>query len=118
MRSHPQRHVLLSCIGGGSDPATREIAPPWSDGNSRQDAELQLAPGDTLILCTDGLSGLVEEATIQSICTIEKKQATELAAQLVEAALAAGGTDNVTVAVVRVTGTTGNQHLVNEVSLS
>ncbi|MCS6970609.1 MAG: protein phosphatase 2C domain-containing protein [Planctomycetota bacterium] len=59
-----------------------------------------LAPGDTYLLCTDGLHDLVREAEmlriVQGASTLERA-----CVELVELALHRGGHDNVTVALVR-----------------
>jgi serine/threonine protein phosphatase PrpC len=61
---------------------------------------LSLTPGDRLVLCTDGLSGLVTDETIGAIGgSDDAETACDL---LVTAALEAGGYDNVTVVLVEV----------------
>lgn len=63
---------------------------------------IDLAPGDSLMLCTDGLTKHVSDDRIASaLAETESAQATS--EKLVRAALDAGGTDNVTVVVVRTT---------------
>lgn len=62
--------------------------------------EETLAEGDALILCTDGLSGLVDEAEILHV--VETYQPEESVQQLIARANAAGGPDNITAIVVRV----------------
>lgn len=73
-------------------------------GTASAQAEVQqveLAPGDLLVACTDGLWEPVPEAELLAICAVRPL---ELACQrLVEAALAHGGSDNITVAMVAVT---------------
>lgn len=70
-------------------------------GTASAQAEVQqsvLAPGDLLVVCTDGLWEPVPEAELLEICA-----ALPLAAacrRLVEVALAHGGSDNITVAMV------------------
>lgn len=60
-----------------------------------------IQPGDVYVLCSDGLCGLVDDAKIQAC--LEREKDPELACQaLIDAANTAGGTDNVTVIVVRV----------------
>lgn len=60
---------------------------------------VSLAPGDILLLCTDGLySELKEKAIIRHLCHGEFPMAAQ---RLVMAAVEAGGRDNVTVAAVR-----------------
>ena len=59
----------------------------------------RLEPDDVFLLCSDGLTGMVDDATIAAILTGAEPRAA--ADRLVEAALAAGGHDNVSAIVVR-----------------
>lgn len=64
---------------------------------------MKLEVGDTLLICSDGLNGLVEDNAIHAAML---KQSLQGAARvLVGRALENGGSDNVTVALVRVTET-------------
>jgi PPM family protein phosphatase len=84
-RSHPMRHVLTSVIGA-REPARPEVL------------TRAVQPGDILVLATDGLHNVVDD---ESIGRLVRGCGSEAAAQaLVEAALARGTTDNVTVVVV------------------
>ena len=58
-------------------------------------APIELQPGDTYLLCSDGLHGMLED---EEIFDLAKRAARPepVVAQLVEAANEAGGTDNVT----------------------
>ncbi|HOV61360.1 MAG TPA: protein phosphatase 2C domain-containing protein [Candidatus Hydrogenedentes bacterium] len=60
-----------------------------------------VAPGDILILCSDGLVNMVNEREIVRIAC-QPLPAKEIAIQLVDAANAAGGRDNITVIVAQV----------------
>lgn len=61
---------------------------------------IDLAPGDSLMLCTDGLTKHISDDEIaRALATSESAEATSR--KLMRDALAAGGTDNVTVIVVR-----------------
>ncbi len=82
------RHVLTAAVGS-LDAAT-----------SPQVQRIHLNAGDVLLLCTDGLSDLVEEETIKTVLA-EQKPAHRACHDLVDLALAAGGKDNVTVVVAR-----------------
>ena len=63
---------------------------------------IDLAPGDSLLLCTDGLTKHVSDDEIaRALAQSESAEATSR--KLVSDALAAGGTDNVTVLVMRTT---------------
>lgn len=60
---------------------------------------LQLQMGDTLVICSDGLSNMVSDEDINIF--LGSDTVAQAARQLVDSALAAGGLDNVTVIVVR-----------------
>ncbi len=81
-------NVLLQAMG--TAPA---IVPELSEG-------IVLALGDVLILCTDGLHGLVRDDKIAEIAAQHAPH--EACQKLVRAALLAGGHDNVSVGVFRV----------------
>lgn len=68
---------------------------------------LHLVAGDALVLCSDGLSDLVESPEILQI--VGSAPAAQAAGQLVDLANARGGHDNVTVAIVRAREATAAQ---------
>jgi len=55
MSTHPYRHKVYSCLGGDT--------PPKIDLSDRQ----ELAEGDTILLCTDGVWGAVPDEQIKQI---------------------------------------------------
>lgn len=63
--------------------------------------QVGLEPGDTFLLATDGLHGVVQDAAIAAVLRGEPDLA-KAAAQLVARANGSGGPDNVTVVLVRV----------------
>lgn len=63
--------------------------------------ELAIAPGDRLLLCSDGLTTMVRDPAIAEILASEDDRQ-RAADELVEAANLAGGADNITVLVVDV----------------
>jgi protein phosphatase len=65
--------------------------------------ELQAAPGDIFLLCSDGLTGEVSDSFIESTLALELPLE-ELCTHLVEAANRAGGHDNITCMLVRAEG--------------
>lgn len=86
---HPQRHILTAALGSG-----REITPHFPDH------PVLLLEGDTLVLCTDGLWGVVGDRDLASAAqTIPPAEA---CAKLVKLALERGGPDNITVQVLRI----------------
>jgi len=63
---------------------------------------VELAPGDRLLLCSDGLSGMLQPDDIAA--TLRREGDPQRAAtQLIDAANTAGGEDNITVVVIAVT---------------
>ncbi len=87
-KTHPQRSVITRALG--------------SDPNTLPDIyEMTVEDGDRLLLCSDGLSGMVDDDLLEStLVRISNPQ--KCANALVEEALAAGGHDNVTAIVVDV----------------
>jgi protein phosphatase len=86
-RRHPWRNVVTRAISGGADPEVDVI-------------ELTLEPGDRLLLCSDGLSGVVAP---EEMGRIASSQGLEEACQaLIEAANAAGGPDNITAVLIAI----------------
>jgi serine/threonine protein phosphatase PrpC len=86
--SHPQRHILTAALGAGIT-----VTPD----SPQQPVSLQSA--DVLVLCTDGLWGLLSEQEIQA--TVSAKNSEEVCHALVETARKRGGPDNITVQVLR-----------------
>lgn len=84
---HEKRNVIYRSLGTGPEVEVDVF-------------EEAVAEGDALILCTDGLSGLVDEAEMLNI--VETYQPEESVRQLIARANAAGGPDNITAIVVRV----------------
>jgi protein phosphatase len=63
-------------------------------------APIEVLPGDTFLLCSDGLHGLVEDPEIGRLVR-EAGSPESAVAKLIEAANQAGGTDNVTCMLAR-----------------
>jgi protein phosphatase len=78
--------LLWNFVGGSSDELTVEVY------------RAELALGDTLLLCTDGLTRHVPDAQLANLLAADTPSA-ETCRRLVEAANDAGGSDNVTVVV-------------------
>jgi protein phosphatase len=81
-------HALTRCLGGGGDACEPDIQ------------QLTLQDGDQLLLCTDGLTNMVDDDSIASILGTATSARTACQA-LVDAALTNGGKDNVTVVLAR-----------------
>jgi PPM family protein phosphatase len=81
-RTHPMRHRLTAYVGmeGKVTPEVKQIT---------------LRVFDRLLLCTDGLTGMLPENEIQKVLNEEKNQKLSLE-KLIAQANAAGGYDNIT----------------------
>jgi PPM family protein phosphatase len=84
---HPMRHVLTNVLGAREDTEV-EIG------------ERPLAPGEQLLLCSDGLYGGLDDASMQILLGGPGKL-DELGERLVATSLERGGTDNITAVLVR-----------------
>ncbi|MGP9489351.1 PP2C family protein-serine/threonine phosphatase [Glutamicibacter sp. 287] len=93
-RSHPHRNLITRALGAGAD--------------SQPDLTvLQPRIGDRYLLCSDGLSGELTEMNIQELLINhpDRQEATQV---LTQAALEAGGRDNIAVVVIDVLPDTGS----------
>jgi serine/threonine protein phosphatase PrpC len=85
VNTHPQRHLLTRSLGLGPVAVDTE--------------EIDLQAGDRLLFCSDGLTSMLTDREITTILD----SGSDLEAtvwMLIEAANAAGGIDNITVAIV------------------
>lgn len=86
-RGHAMRHVILRAVG------------------NKEPIELDLIkgkglPGDIFLLCSDGLTDMVDDVAIRN-CLTQGENLQALVDQLIELAKAAGGKDNITVVLVK-----------------
>jgi protein phosphatase len=87
---HPERHVVTRALGAPGTPRPDLFVVPLVD-----------AP--RLLLCTDGINGMIDDATIATVLR-DLDDPEEAARRLVDEALEAGGRDNATAVVVDVVG--------------
>lgn len=81
-QSHPRRHMLTRALG--------------FEGEVKVDTKsMTLKQGDLILLCTDGLTNLVEEQEIKEVLLANRELQASLQ-QLVELSLKRGGNDNIT----------------------
>ena len=86
---HPQKNLITRALGADAEVEADNMILP-------------VEAGDRLLLCSDGLSDMIREDRIREILRDHPGEPEPPARGLVAAALAAGGTDNVTVVVVDV----------------
>ncbi len=85
--THPERHILTKGLGMGVD-----MKPELT--------ETPVTPHDLIVLCSDGLTKMLEDAAIASVLSLANGDPHRACHDLVEQALSRGGEDNVTVIVV------------------
>lgn len=89
-RRHPRRNVITRALG--------------AQGDVRADFRyIPVALHDRVLICSDGLTGELTDEQITTIL-LEQHDPERAAGHLVDAAIQAGGRDNITVVVVDVTG--------------
>ena len=89
--THPKKNIILKALGIQAD-VEPEVAPE----------PLLLKNGDTLLLCSDGLSDMVNDSTIESVLQ-KGNDVKKTGDELLQLALNAGGKDNITLQLVRIT---------------
>ena len=85
-RSHPDKNIITRAIG-----AVHDIKVDFFD--------MKLKEGDTILMCTDGLSNMVEDQDIRMIMEGERDLAGKTEA-LIKAANENGGKDNIAVVII------------------
>ena len=86
-RVHPHRNLILKAVDGVHDPEPDLFSVP-------------VEPGDRVLLCSDGCSGVLDDEQLAALLGIGDLDAA--AAALVRSALEAGSSDNVTVVLAEV----------------
>jgi protein phosphatase len=103
VKGHPNAHIIRRFLGSPTpvNPDLRlRLSEKENDTQAEANQGLRLFPGDRLLLCSDGLTDLVQDAEILDIL-----QATSLEtspAHLIELANQRGGHDNITVVIMEV----------------
>ena len=88
--THPERHVVTRALGG-------------PNGSEADYFLLPLPAAERLVLCSDGVNGMLADAEIETILR-ETEDPCDAADRVVAAAVEAGGKDNATAVVVDVVG--------------
>jgi len=87
-RSHPLRNVISRCLG-----TERTV--------QAEIQELAWAPGDTLVLCSDGLTGMLADEEIERVLRDTGEDLEAACRRLISLANDRGGRDNISVVVAR-----------------
>jgi protein phosphatase len=87
-RRHPWRNVVTRALAGGDDPDVDVT-------------DIEVRAGDRIMLCSDGLHGVVMPEQLETIVR-KGKTLGDTCQALIDAANAAGGPDNITVVLLQV----------------
>ncbi len=87
---HPRKNEILQALG------VKETVEP-------EVCKLPILPanGDIMLLCSDGLNGMINDETIKNIIIQNEIHLIERTQKLIESAKQAGGTDNITAQLVK-----------------
>lgn len=87
-RNHPMRNIITRALGAGESMAIDHI-------------DLSLQKGDVVLLCSDGLSGMIDDELIAETIAIGEGDIESVCSSLVRLANEAGGRDNITAVMLR-----------------
>jgi protein phosphatase len=87
-RFHPFANIITRALGTDLELAIETL-------------RLDTLPGDLFLLCSDGLTGMLDDGQLRDLLTDERRTLAVRARRLVQAANRAGGVDNITVILAR-----------------
>lgn len=90
LKAHPMRHVLTMAVGVSHPLVVKEYPPRVME------------PGMQLLLCSDGLHGIVPMSVISEVLQNDARTLQAKCRFLIDSAKEAGGPDNITVLLLRV----------------
>lgn len=86
-RTHPLRHVVTRAVSGQAGMAVDVL-------------ELDIKPGDRLVICSDGIHGVLTDTEIRSLVSANGGSLDDVCKKIIAEANARGGPDNATTVVV------------------
>lgn len=88
--NHPNSNVITRSLGDNSQRAKADVV------------EYDVADGEIFLLCSDGLCGVCSDEVIGGIIESETDNLQKCKEKLTDAALASGGSDNITIALMQI----------------
>lgn len=88
-KNHPEKNVITRALG-----ANEQVVPDFF--------EVELEAGDYVMLCSDGLTNMVEDSTIKEVVLSGDDSLEEKAIKLIELANKNGGRDNISLVLVHI----------------
>lgn len=89
MRTHPNKNIITRALGTMPNPKPDCF-------------ELDVMSGDVYLLCSDGLSNMIDDKEIESIITENAADLPEAGKKLIDVANDAGGKDNISAVLIRI----------------
>ena len=103
-RSHPRRHLIRSYLGS-ADPINPDLRlylePSENHEQAKANQGLPLIPNDRILICTDGLTDLLDDEEVLEILLNSDSEDDHLQA-MVDLANGRGGHDNITIVLLAV----------------
>ena len=88
-KNHPEKNVITRALG-----AMEQVVPDFF--------EVELEPGDYVLLCSDGLTNMVEDVNMKEIVLSQDTTLEEKAGKLIDLANENGGRDNISLVLVHI----------------
>lgn len=88
-KNHPEKNVITRALG-----ATEQVVPDFF--------EVELEAGDYVLLCSDGLTNMVEDVTIKEVVLNQELALKEKVEKLIGLANENGGRDNISLVLVHI----------------
>ncbi len=88
-KNHPEKNVITRALG-----AMEQVVPDFF--------EVELEAGDYILLCSDGLTNMVEDAVMKDVILGQETSLEEKASKLIEMANENGGRDNISLVLVHI----------------
>jgi serine/threonine protein phosphatase PrpC len=102
-RGHPNKHIIQRFLGSREPPQPDfrlRLSSAESDAQAEANQGLILEPGDQILLCTDGLTDLVNDSDILTV--LQSKGGQPALERLIGHANQRGGHDNITLVLIQV----------------
>lgn len=87
---HPNSNVITKSLGDTSQRAKADVV------------ECDVEKGEIFLLCSDGLCGVCQDGDIEAVLEAERGNLAKCKERLTTVALAAGGSDNITIALLQI----------------
>lgn len=110
IKSHPNLHVIRRYIGSSEPPEPDlrlYLQTSDNDARARANQGCTLRPGDVIMLCSDGLTDLVNDS--EMLASIQAHTLKDAAKSLIDLANERGGHDNITVVMLGMPGWLASQ---------